>query len=245
MGRLPTVVAVLSRVACDRRASRGVVVLATAVLVSGCEGDPKKAAMSSVPRERTEVVAASSAAGAAVAEAVATATGSAPVLRTPESRKLCEGQLKVGPGWPKKGPSRKAAAGAASAPGAVPGRWTWVNLWAAWCAPCKEELPRIRNFGARMAHAGKEPSLMFISLDDDERQLDQFLASQPDDGLRSTFWLREGHERDDWLVNVGIAGEPSLPAQLLFDPRGKLRCTVQGAVEDRDFAEISAIVSAQ
>jgi thiol-disulfide isomerase/thioredoxin len=211
----------------------------------GCDTDPKKAALASVPRERSEVIQAPS--GAPPVETPApTASGPAPATRTPESRKLCEGQLaKAGRDWPKKALSRKAAPGGRVLPAAIaPGRWTWVNLWAAWCAPCKEELPRLRNFAARLAQSGKEPSLVFISLDDDERQLDQFLAGQPDDGLRSTYWLREGHERDDWLAGVGMVGEPSLPAQILVDPRGKLRCTVNGAIEDRDFGEIAAIVSA-
>jgi thiol-disulfide isomerase/thioredoxin len=225
--------------------------LAAAVLVgAGCEGDPKKAALANAPRERSEVVLGSSASTAlppspSAPPRSASAMASAPAARSPEGRKLCEGQLaKAGHELPKKAPAKKAApSGRPLPPTTVPGRWTWVNLWAAWCAPCKEELPRLRSFAARLARSGKEPNLVFVSLDDDERQLEQFLSAEPDDGLRSTYWLREGHERDEWLAVVGLASDASLPAQLLVDPRGKLRCTVNGAVEERDFAEIAAIVS--
>ena len=86
-------------------------------------------------------------------------------------------------------------------------------------------------------------NLVFLSLDDDERQLEQFLASQPEQGVRSTYWLREGHERDDWLAGIGLGKDPQLPAQLLVDPHGKVRCSVTGAVEDQDYAEIAAIVA--
>jgi thiol-disulfide isomerase/thioredoxin len=210
----------------------------------GCEGDPKKAALANAPRERSEVVQASPGAIPAPPSTPSVAA-SAPAGRTPESRKLCEGQLaRTGRELPKKAPGKKAAPSAPSLPSiAAPGRWTWVNLWAAWCAPCKEELPRLRSFAARLARSGKAPNLVFVSLDDDERQLEQFLAAEPDDGLRATYWLREGHERDEWLAGVGLAGDSGLPAQLLVDPRGKLRCTVNGAVEEGDFAEIAAIVA--
>src|SRR5439155_12178446 len=111
------------------------------------------------------------------------------------------------------------------------------------CAPCKEEMPRLSTFAERIGQAGGHLSLAFISLDDDERQLEEFLAAQPDAGVRSTFWLREGHERDEWLASAGIARDPSLPVQLLVDPKGKVRCMVNGAVSDGDYAEIAAIVT--
>jgi len=141
--------------------------------------------------------------------------------------------------------SRKTAPGArpVGAPFAA-GHWTWVNLWAAWCAPCKEEMPRLQTFATRLAQSGTEVAFSFVSLDDDERQLEQFLAAQPETGVRATFWLREGHERDDWLAAASIGKDPSLPVQILVDPKGKVRCTVNGAVSDLDYAEIAAIVSA-
>jgi len=104
-------------------------------------------------------------------------------------------------------------------------------------------MPRLHKFAARLGQAGKALDLSFISLDDDERQLEQFLASQAEDGVRATYWLREGHERDEWLVGAGLARDPQLPVQMLIDPHGKIRCTVNGAVGDQDFAEIVSIVS--
>ena len=99
------------------------------------------------------------------------------------------------------------------------GKWTWINLWAAWCGPCKEEIPRLRRFATRLSQAGKEVNLTFLSLDDDERQLENFLVAQPDDGVRATLWLREGAERDEWLRGAGLSRDPGLPLQLLVDPR--------------------------
>jgi hypothetical protein len=106
-------------------------------------------------------------------------------------------------------------------------------------------MPRLSGFAARISQAGGELALSFVSLDDDERQLEQFLATQPDTGVRATFWLREGHERDEWLAAAGVGKDPSLPVQLLVDPKGKIRCTVSGAVAEQDYAEIAAIVAAR
>jgi thiol-disulfide isomerase/thioredoxin len=190
-------------------------------------------------RERSEVVQAT---GSAPEAPSVVTVPSAPKAAGP--RKLCEGQLgKPGHDLPKRPPATKAAPGAKPPSALAPGRWTWVNLWAAWCAPCKEEMPRLSRFAARLGQAGKELTLAFVSLDDDERQLEQFLAAQSENGVRATYWLREGRERDDWLALAGLTRDPQLPVQLLVDPRGKVRCTVNGAIEDQDFAEIASIVS--
>jgi hypothetical protein len=77
-----------------------------------------------------------------------------------------------------------------------------------------------------------------VSLDDDERQLEKFLSEQPAGGLRATYWLKEGREREDWLSGAGVDPDPELPVHLLLDDKGKIRCRVQGAVEDADFASL-------
>jgi thiol-disulfide isomerase/thioredoxin len=161
-------------------------------------------------------------------------------------RKLCEGQLsKPGRDLPKQQPSRAAAPGERMPSVSIPtgGGFTWINLWAAWCVPCKEEMPRLRSFAARLAQAGQAINLAFVSLDDDDRQLETFLQTQPADGMRSTYWLREGHEREQWLSQVGLVKDPQLPAHVIVDRRGKIRCVISGAIEDDDFAEVRAIVS--
>jgi thiol-disulfide isomerase/thioredoxin len=135
------------------------------------------------------------------------------------------------------------------APGASPlpklelgkkGSWTWVNFWAAWCAPCKEELPLLlvwqKRFAGRLDFA-------FVSLDDDTRQLQAFIGAQPESGLRRSYWLEEGPARTAWLDALGMETEPELPFQLLIDPKGRLRCRVQGAVDERDLASLEKILN--
>jgi thiol-disulfide isomerase/thioredoxin len=119
------------------------------------------------------------------------------------------------------------------------GRWTWVNFWAAWCVPCKEELPLL--FRWQKVLEGKL-RFRFVSLDDDERQLRDFLNREGPDGLTSTYWLPDGALRQAWLAELKLTSEPELPLQLLIDPEGRLRCQVQGAVEPEDLATLERIV---
>ncbi|HYQ44131.1 MAG TPA: thioredoxin-like domain-containing protein [Polyangiaceae bacterium] len=161
-------------------------------------------------------------------------------------RSLCGGKLTEGRALPKKHVSRAAAKGAPELSESLAvggGKWTWINFWAAWCAPCKEEIPRLLGFEQKLQATGAF-RLSFVSLDDDERQLHDFLDSQPSTGLHASYWLKEGNEREDWLKSVGQNPDAPLPFHLLVDPKGKVRCAIQGAVEDADFAEISGIVSA-
>jgi thiol-disulfide isomerase/thioredoxin len=119
------------------------------------------------------------------------------------------------------------------------GSWTWVNFWAAWCVPCKEELPILFRWQKQLEG---QVNFRFISMDDDERQLRDFLVREPAGGLTNTYWLPDGAIRKSWLEALSLDSEPELPLQLLIDPDGMLRCRVQGAVEPEDLATLQRII---
>jgi thiol-disulfide isomerase/thioredoxin len=169
-----------------------------------------------------------------------------PAVPKPPRPVLCEGQLddKQAPFKPKALPQRISLDAAQVPLDRDPldrerGRWTWVNFWAAWCVPCKEELPIL--FRWQKALEGKV-RFRFVSLDDDERQLREFLSREGPGGLTSTYWLPDGGLRQAWLAALKLTSEPELPLQLLIDPEGRLRCRVQGAVEPDDLATLERIV---
>lgn len=122
------------------------------------------------------------------------------------------------------------------------GRWVWLNLWAAWCGPCKEELPLLFAWQKQLAAS---TDFLFLSLDDDQRQFLRFLQQQPASGLRSSFWLPEGKTRAAWLKDLGIESSPELPIQILVNPQGKVHCIIQGAVEEEDLPRVREIVSSR
>lgn len=207
----------------------------------GCDSKSDKPV--SAPFERSQIVAAK-----AGDQQPATPSPVVPVVShaAPAPRALCAGQMSnAGIRVAKKPVSQSVAPGEAALPEglAIGGGYTWVNFWAAWCAPCKEEIPRLLQFQQELVKSSPSFKLQFVSLDDDERQLSGFLAAQPPSGLRRSYWLKEGKEREDFLQAAGLKSDPDLPFHLLFDPKGKLRCVVKGALEDADLASLRSLVT--
>jgi thiol-disulfide isomerase/thioredoxin len=216
--------------------------LALALVLSACDSVPDKDAPMAT-NERSQAIEQKGAAPVSTPATVTAATSQPAAPKKPRS--LCGGkQEEAGRAFPKKHLSRAAGKTASALPESLQvgaGKWTWVNFWAAWCAPCKEEIPRLLGFEQKLASSPFR--LSFVSLDDDERQLGDFLDGQPDTGLHASYWLKEGSEREDWLKAAGQSPDAPLPFHILVDPRGKIRCVVQGAIEDGDYAEIAGIVN--
>jgi thiol-disulfide isomerase/thioredoxin len=235
MGRLPFV---------NQRAGLVWGLVLTGVSAVACDSVPNKDAPMAT-NERSQAIEQKGPAPVSTPATVTAATSQPAAPKKPRS--LCGGKLEEsGRAFPRKHLSRAAAKSTPALPESLlvgSGKWTWLNFWAAWCAPCKEEIPRLLGFDKKLVAAGAPFRLSFVSLDDDERQLDDFLDGQPDGGLHASYWLQEGNEREDWLKAAGQAPDAPLPFHILVDPKGKIRCAISGAIEDGDYAEISAIVS--
>jgi thiol-disulfide isomerase/thioredoxin len=209
----------------------------------GCDESAEK--KTTVTAERSQaVVGAAPKATATTTSGVSAAASQAARQPVKPRKALCGGRLDAeGKSAPKKPISRRAAAGEPEPP-AEPGLgrgFTWVNFWAAWCVPCREEIPRLLSWQQRLGQK-HDFRVVFVSLDDDERQLEKFLSDQPAGGVRASYWLREGREREDWLVAAGLSTDPELPIHLLVDKKGKVRCRVQGAVEDADYEDLLSLL---
>jgi len=116
----------------------------------------------------------------------------------------------------------------------------WVNFFAAWCGPCKEEIPRIQRFEKQLQKDGVPIQVAFVSIDDDIRQLTGFYAQQPAGGVRSSYWLPDGAMRTGWLASLKMKSDPELPEHAIVDGKGRSRCFIQGALEDGDYAQLLA-----
>ncbi|HTJ81702.1 MAG TPA: TlpA disulfide reductase family protein, partial [Polyangiaceae bacterium] len=121
------------------------------------------------------------------------------------------------------------------------GRWTWINLWAGWCGPCKEEMPMLAQWAVALKDKLR---FEFVSVDEDERLAVRFLNAQPANGLRASHHLAEGDAKKTWLDSAGIGEITKLPMHVLVDPEGAIRCVITGEVDPGDLDQVKALVGA-
>jgi thiol-disulfide isomerase/thioredoxin len=170
----------------------------------------------------------------------------APMARpTKPPRKLCDGQTLRDP--PKTIEAARSIEGTPSLPPLRygEGKWIWVNVWAAWCKPCKDEIPVLVKWREKLRAAGAKLDIAFVSLDDDQREMKRFMKTQPEGGLRASYWLVSDEERDAWFESVGFEDTPQLPLHALVNPEGKLACVIKGAVEHSDYPALAALFGVQ
>jgi len=219
--------------------------LGLAFLLLACEPSDDKN-MPTAPNARSQAIVSEPSKAPAEEVATASASASASPKKVARAQALCADQLaKTKKSLSKEDIDTEVAAGEAPLDRALPigkGRWTWLNFWAAWCVPCREEIPRLKAWEDKLNTGGKRFDLVFVSLDDDGRQLSQFLAKQPAEGLKRTYWIKEGAAREEWFGALELDPDPELPTHILVDPKGFARCVVNGAVEDSDFPAIQQIV---
>ena len=119
---------------------------------------------------------------------------------------------------------------------ALRGRVVLVDFWATWCAPCLEELPRLRQLHARQASHGL--TIIGVSLDRaSPRDFRSWLQRQ------AITWpqVREPGQYDSPLART--FGVEAIPASYLFDRNGRLHATsLRG---DALEARVAALVEAR
>jgi cytochrome c biogenesis protein CcmG/thiol:disulfide interchange protein DsbE len=105
--------------------------------------------------------------------------------------------------WPRLDGSR-------ATPADLAGRVTVVNVWASWCAPCREEMPALVALWRTLADSG----LALLAVNENVRS---------EDARR---WLRENDLHPPVVLAGGAAravlGYPGLPYTLLVDREGRI-----------------------
>lgn len=132
--------------------------------------------------------------------------------------------------WPE------LAAGS-SAPGPAT-TWRWVNVWATWCKPCIEEMPRLAAWRDRLAAAGKRIELAFVSVDDTDADVDAFRASHPE--TPPSIRIANADKRAAWLKTFGL-DDGAIPIHLFVSPANRLRCARAGGVREKDLGVVEKL----
>jgi cytochrome c biogenesis protein CcmG, thiol:disulfide interchange protein DsbE len=101
------------------------------------------------------------------------------------------------------------------------GRWVLVNLWASWCAPCRQEAPELQRLAER--YRGRELSVLGVNVQDNS---DDALAFLRDHGVDYPQLRSVGDERSAAFGATGV------PENFLVDPRGRLALIWRGPVDE-------------
>ncbi len=211
----------------DRRALAAATTLLGLALASGCR-DPQPSTAEAVPERFAGVrrqAASSASAQSAFCEKSYPAGGEgARRYAAPPQRKL---------------PGAEDLSSSAGASGTA---WTWVNLWATWCAPCVEEMELLRRWRDGFSRDGMQVSFELVSIDDPDRA--QELGAWRSKGLPGPIrWLRSEPDLGPLLDSFGVARDVMIPIHALVDASGWLRCVRVGAVHEQDYAAVKGFLA--
>jgi thiol-disulfide isomerase/thioredoxin len=93
-----------------------------------------------------------------------------------------------------------------------------VNFWATWCAPCREELPKLPALEAKFRPSGF--NLVLISADEAEQAADarKFLLSKH---VTLPSYRKQAVNDEKFINSIDPKWSGALPAMFLYDRSGK------------------------
>jgi thiol-disulfide isomerase/thioredoxin len=96
------------------------------------------------------------------------------------------------------------------------GKIVFVNLWASWCGPCRDEMPSIQKLYEKTK--GKNVQFVMLALDDDfGKSLAYFKSSK--------FTLPDYYPA---AVLPAVFDVPGIPATFIFNEKGELVKSIEG-----------------
>jgi thiol-disulfide isomerase/thioredoxin len=132
------------------------------------------------------------------------------------------------------------ALGAGGHAPAAPTTWRWVNVWATWCKPCIEEMPRLIAWRDKLAGAGKRVDLAFVSVDDSDAEVEAFRKAHPD--TPPSIRVADADKRAAWLKGFGL-DDGAIPIHLFVSPANRLRCARAGGIRDKDYPVLEKLLT--
>lgn len=118
--------------------------------------------------------------------------------------------------------------------------WRWVNLWATWCKPCREEMPLLVEWEKKLGGEGAKLDLVFVSVDGSDQVVADFRKDHPDtpESLR----VQSMEALAPFLSSVGLGEGAPIPIQIFVGPDDKVRCVRAGAVGEDDLSAVEKIL---
>jgi cytochrome c biogenesis protein CcmG/thiol:disulfide interchange protein DsbE len=114
------------------------------------------------------------------------------------------------------------------------GKVILLDIWASWCAPCKEELPLLDQMAARLSKRGV--LILAVSIDESRDEARAFLATHA-----GSWSLALAHDPDGKIAER--LHPPKMPTSYIVDRAGVIR-HVNAGFQREDAPNIEAKLSA-
>ena len=124
---------------------------------------------------------------------------------------------------------------------AAAGGWHWFNVWATWCKPCVEEMPRLLRWRDKLRGAGKQLEVSFVSVDETDADVVGFRKEHA--GAPASARLIATKDQEAWFKQMGLDGNPPIPIHVFVAPSGHIRCARAGSVREQDYPAIEALLA--
>jgi thiol-disulfide isomerase/thioredoxin len=109
------------------------------------------------------------------------------------------------------------------------GKVVLLDIWASWCAPCKEEMPMLDEMAGRLRRRGVE--IIAVSVDEDRASAEAFVGSRP------RWSLTLAHDPQGRIPD--LLQPPKMPTSYVIDGAGVVRA-INAGFERSDAARIEA-----
>jgi len=119
--------------------------------------------------------------------------------------------------------------------------WRWVNVWATWCEPCIEEMPRLLAWRDKLAAGGRKVELAFVSIDESDDAVTAFRKLHPE--IPASTRIADPSTGSAWFRELGLAGDPSIPIHVFVSPAGRVRCVRASGVREQDFGVVEKLLA--
>ncbi|UMB59468.1 TlpA family protein disulfide reductase [Lutibacter sp. A80] len=96
------------------------------------------------------------------------------------------------------------------------GKYVYVDVWATWCAPCKREIPFLKE--VEKAYHGKNIEFVSISIDEDKNH-EAWKTMVSEKELGGVQLFADNNWKSDFIQEYKIKG---IPRFLLIDPEGNI-----------------------
>ncbi len=117
------------------------------------------------------------------------------------------------------------------------GKFLLLNLWATWCAPCREEFPDLQKIHEVYSEKGLEVVGLSVDYPDEtESKIVPFLMK-----AASTFLVYvQNVSNDEALINmIDQKWNGAVPLTVIYDPNGNKIAKIEGK---KSFAEFESIL---